>query len=57
MRTLVEDLLPSGAEHASIESALPALYDELRKVAAGYLRHGRITPCSRPHWCMNLTCD
>lgn len=35
------DLLPPGASTGSINAALPALYDELRQMAASYLRRER----------------
>ena len=41
VEALVNDLLPGVANHAAMNAALPAVYDELRRVAAGYLRHER----------------
>ena len=38
---LVADLLPAGATAEEMNAALPALYNELREMAAGYLRHER----------------
>lgn len=35
------DLLPPGVDPAQMNAALPALYDELRELAAGYLRRER----------------
>lgn len=37
----LEGFLASGSKNAAINSALPALYDELRKLAANYLRRER----------------
>ncbi len=41
LQELVEDLLPAGALDSGMNSALPAVYNELRDLAAGYLRHER----------------
>lgn len=41
LAALVEDLLPAGAVDSGMNSALPAIYNELRDLAAGYLRHER----------------
>ena len=38
---LVEDLLPADADTTALNAALPAIYDELRELAAGYLRRER----------------
>lgn len=41
LSVLVEDLLPAGAETTALNAALPGIYDELRELAAGYLRRER----------------
>ncbi len=41
LAALVEDLLPAGVVDSGMNSALPAIYNELRDLAAGYLRHER----------------
>jgi RNA polymerase sigma factor (TIGR02999 family) len=38
---LIADLLPSDAADSAMNRALPALYEELREIAAGYLRRER----------------
>ena len=38
---LVADLLPAGKASGEMNAALPALYNELREMAAGYLRRER----------------
>ena len=38
---LVADLLPAGQASGEMNAALPALYNELREMAAGYLRRER----------------
>ena len=38
---LVAALLPDAGTHPAMAAALPALYDELRSLAAGYLRRER----------------
>ncbi|CAN5585068.1 sigma-70 family RNA polymerase sigma factor [soil metagenome] len=48
LAALVEDLLPAGAVHSGLNSALPAIYNELRDVAAGYLRHERLDHTLQP---------
>lgn len=41
LRDFVEDLLPRDADTTKLNAALPALYDELRDLAASYLRRER----------------
>ena len=41
LTALVEDLLPAHGANPAMNSALPALYDELKNLAAGYLRRER----------------
>lgn len=41
LNALVEDLLPPAQGNGAMHSALPALYDELRDLAARYLRRER----------------
>ena len=38
---LLKQLLPNGSSDLAMAAALPAVYDELRKLAAGYLRRER----------------
>jgi len=38
---LVDDLLPAGVDTAALNAALPGIYNELRELAAGYLRRER----------------
>ncbi|PZR76559.1 MAG: RNA polymerase subunit sigma-70 [Chthoniobacterales bacterium] len=41
LSALVEDLLSAEADTKGLNAALPGLYDELRELAAGYLRRER----------------
>lgn len=41
LEQLVHDLMPAGARGEAMNAALPAVYDELRQLAAGYLRRER----------------
>jgi RNA polymerase sigma factor (TIGR02999 family) len=41
LSVLVGDLLPAGADPTALNDALPGIYDELRELAAGYLRRER----------------
>jgi RNA polymerase sigma-70 factor, ECF subfamily len=38
---LAEDLFPAGVDTTALNEALPGMYEELRGLAAGYLRHER----------------
>jgi RNA polymerase sigma factor (TIGR02999 family) len=41
LAALAENLLPAGLDTTALNEALPGMYEELRGLAAGYLRHER----------------
>lgn len=48
LREMVQDLLPDGASSAGMNAALPAVYNDLRALAATYLRRERADHTLQP---------